>query len=80
VLDRRKKFEFEFNDLSPESMITFDYDEDIDGEMNVSIESGIPIVYANKQAFLTLAKAFILPTSKPIAKPSLNCLIRTKVS
>ncbi|WP_017297103.1 hypothetical protein [Nodosilinea nodulosa] len=53
------KFEFEFEDYSPKNSIEFDFDEEMDEEMKIVIENKIPVLYANKQAYLTLAKAFI---------------------
>ena len=53
------KFEFEFDDLSSENRMVFDYDDDIEEEMRIIIEHGSPVIYANRQAYLTLAKAFI---------------------
>jgi hypothetical protein len=54
-----KKFEFEFEDTSPSSSILFEYDELIDEKINVVLEKNIPVVYANKQALLSIAKTFI---------------------
>ena len=53
------KFEFEFEDLSPRNGITFDYSDECEEEMRIVIENGVPVIYANKQAYMTLAKAFI---------------------
>ncbi|MEL6912199.1 MAG: hypothetical protein AAFY50_05990 [Cyanobacteria bacterium J06648_1] len=54
----RKKFEFEFEDESPNCM-SFEYDEDIEEEMEIVLEGGIPFLSANKQAYMALAKIFI---------------------
>ncbi|MDV3347065.1 hypothetical protein QGP82_00020 [Leptothoe sp. LEGE 181152] len=54
-----KKFEFEFEDLSSQNTIEFDYDEEIDEELKIVIENGMPVLYANKQAYIALAKTFI---------------------
>lgn len=55
----RKKFTFEFDDSSPNRSITFEYDDSIEEKMAVTIEDGIPVVYANRQALMLLAKTFI---------------------
>lgn len=55
----KNKFEFEFDDYSSENRIKFDFDQEIDEEMKIIIENKIPVLYANKQAYLALAKAFI---------------------
>lgn len=55
----RKKFEFEFEDQSSDNKISFEYDDDVDEEMEIILEDGSPILYANSQAFLALAKTFI---------------------
>ncbi|MEL7226647.1 MAG: hypothetical protein AAF810_25095 [Cyanobacteria bacterium P01_D01_bin.36] len=55
----QKRFEFKFHDRSAENVISFDYNDAMDEEMTVSIEHGVAVIYANKQAYLTLAKAFI---------------------
>ncbi|NEZ61839.1 hypothetical protein D0962_03460 [Leptolyngbyaceae cyanobacterium CCMR0082] len=54
-----KKFEFEFEDLSSQNRIQFDYDEEVDEELKVVIENGMPVLYANKQAYMALAKTFV---------------------
>ena len=51
----KKQFEFEFEDESPRSM-SFEYDEDDLEEMEIVLEGGTPFLYANKQAYITLAK------------------------
>jgi hypothetical protein len=57
----QKKFEFEFEDLSAKNAITFDYDDkdDLDEALEVVIENGMPVLYANRKALMALAKAFI---------------------
>lgn len=55
----KKKFEFEFEDLSSSNTIAFDYDDEVDEEMQVVIENNKPVLYANRQAYLSLAKIFI---------------------
>jgi hypothetical protein len=52
----KRKFEFEFEDQSSEKTITFEYDESIEEEVNVCIENGVPVMYANSEALLSLAK------------------------
>ena len=54
-----KKFEYEFEDFSSQNRIEFDFDEEIDEKLEVVIESGMPVMYANKEAYLTLAKSFL---------------------
>ncbi len=55
----KRKFEFEFTDCPSKAEITFDYNAEMDEEMEVVIEQGTTIMYANRQAYLALAKAFI---------------------
>jgi hypothetical protein len=55
----KKKFEFEFDDASSSNRISFDFDDEIDEEMTIAIENNMPVLYANKQAYLVLAKTFI---------------------
>lgn len=55
----KRKFEFEFEDLSPENGITFEYCDSSDEEVNIAIENDVSIMYANRQAFLSLAKIFL---------------------
>jgi hypothetical protein len=64
LIDRRakskmKKFEYEFEDESFRKTISFEYDDEIDEEMEVSVENGVPCLYVNRQALLALAKTFI---------------------
>ncbi len=54
----KKKFSYEFEDESDKSTISYEYDEEIEEKFSVKIESGIPVVYGNKQAFVFLAKTF----------------------
>ncbi|MDV3347062.1 hypothetical protein QGP82_00005 [Leptothoe sp. LEGE 181152] len=54
-----KKFEFEFEDYSAKNRIKFDFSEDMSEAMEIAIENGIPVIYANRLAYLMLAKAFI---------------------
>ncbi len=55
----KRKFEFEFEDLSPANGITFEYSDSSDEELNVDIENDVSTMYANRQAFLSLAKLFL---------------------
>lgn len=55
----KKKFEFEFTDESPNNGISFEYDDDIEEDMEITLENGTPVLYANSQAFLALARTFI---------------------
>lgn len=58
-MNMKKKFEFEFTDKSSNNQISFEYDDEIEEEMDIILENGIPTLYANSQAFLALAKIFI---------------------
>src|SRR5262245_39410208 len=53
-----KKFEFEFEDISSKGSIKFEYDDDLGEKMCVRVENGVPVVYANRTAFLFLARTF----------------------
>lgn len=55
----QKKFEFKFHDCSASNSISFDYNDAMDEELTVPIEHGVAVIYANKSAYLALAKAFI---------------------
>ncbi len=57
VMNKKKKFEF--TDESAENSISFEYDDEIEEEMDVTLENGIPVLSANSQALLALAKIFI---------------------
>jgi hypothetical protein len=53
LIDRRakskmKKFEYEFEDESFRKTISFEYDDEIDEEMEVSVENGVPCLYVNR--------------------------------
>jgi hypothetical protein len=52
----KKKFEFEFEDLSSKRTISFEYANEGEEKMSIMIENGIPVIYANREAFLLLAK------------------------
>jgi len=54
----RRIFNYEFEDESEQSTISFEYDEEVEEKLAVKIEGGIPVLYGNKQAFLLLAKTF----------------------
>jgi hypothetical protein len=54
-----KQFVFNFLDDSSNYSIDWEYDEFIDEKFEVCVENNFPVVYANKQAFLALAKVFI---------------------
>ena len=51
----KRKFEFEFEDQSPKT-ISFEYCEALEEKMSVVVESGVPVIYANRSALLFLAK------------------------
>jgi hypothetical protein len=55
----KKKFEFEFEDLSSRNTISFEYDGEVEEKMSVMCESGVSVIYVNRQALLFLAKTFI---------------------
>ncbi len=59
----KRKFEFEFDDLSSDNKISFEYNEDMDEDMDEEFavtNDAISInLYANRQALLTLAKTMI---------------------
>ena len=55
----KKRFEFEFIDESPNNTISFEYDDNAQEEIEIVWENGKPVLYANSQAFLVLAKTFI---------------------
>ena len=55
----KRKFEFEFEDLSSENRITLEYCDSSNEEFDVSIEDGVSVMYANRQAFLNLAKTLL---------------------
>ena len=53
-----KNFSFEFEQERP-NHITFDYSPEADEELDALVENSVPILYANRPALLSLAKAFI---------------------
>jgi hypothetical protein len=55
----KRSFEFEFEDQSSENTISFEYDEQVDENFNVLIENDVCVMYANREAFLALAKVFV---------------------
>lgn len=55
-----KKFVFEFVDEAPKNALSYEYEaEDSTEKMQVVMENGSPVLYANQQGCLVLAKAFI---------------------
>ena len=54
----KKTFKYEFEDESQNSTISYEIDGNVAEKLVVEIESGTPILYGNKQAFLLLAKIF----------------------
>ena len=52
------EFNYQFEDESDESTISFEYDEEIEEYLSIRIEGGVPVLYANKSAFKLLAKTF----------------------
>jgi hypothetical protein len=59
-----ESFTFEFEEEKP-NRITFDYSSEADEELDSAVENGVPIVYANRSALLTLAKLFIKMAKGP---------------
>ncbi|MBW4536654.1 MAG: hypothetical protein KME09_22230 [Pleurocapsa minor HA4230-MV1] len=55
----KRKFEFEFEDQSLENTITFEYDDATEEEIDLCIENGVAVMYANSQALLSMAKLFV---------------------
>jgi hypothetical protein len=56
--ERMKTFSFEFEQKQP-NHITLDYSPEADEELDTRVENGVPILYANRPALLSVAKAFI---------------------
>jgi hypothetical protein len=54
----RRVFNYEFEDESEQSTISFEYGDEVEEKLAVKIEGGIPVLYGNKQTFLLLAKTF----------------------
>lgn len=52
-----KSFNFEFEDERT-NHITFEYSPDGDEQLDTLVEKGLPILYANRPALLSLAKLF----------------------
>jgi hypothetical protein len=59
-----ESFTFEFQEEKP-NRITFDYSPEADEQLDSAVENGVPIVYANRSALLTLAKLFIKMAKGP---------------
>lgn len=59
-----ESFTFEFEEEKP-NRITFDYSPEADEELDSAVEHGVPIVYANRSALLTLGKLFIKMAKGP---------------
>jgi hypothetical protein len=53
-----KTFNFEFEEERP-NHITFGYSPEGDEELDTLVENGVPILYANRPALLSLARLFI---------------------
>jgi hypothetical protein len=53
-----KSFQFEFEEERT-NHITFDYSPEADEELDTAVEYGVPTLYANRPALLSLAKMFI---------------------
>ncbi len=52
----KKKFEFEYDDASAKGELSFEYAAEGEEKLSVSLENGVPVVYANQEAFLFLAR------------------------
>ena len=55
----KRKFEFEFEDYASTSGISFDFSEEMDEQLTLTIEGQVAVLCANRKAYLSLAKAFI---------------------
>lgn len=55
----KKKFEFKFEDYPHKNGISFDFSEEMDEAMAITVENDVPVLCANRTAYLLLAKAFI---------------------
>jgi len=53
-----KQFTYEYDD-DGKNRITFEYSPEGDERMDASVENGIPFLYLNRSAMLTLAKTLI---------------------
>ena len=53
-----KQFTYEYED-DGKNRITFNYSPEGDEKMDTSVENGIPFLYLNRSAMLTLAKTLI---------------------
>ena len=54
----KKTFTYEF-EPEPTNRLSFDYSEDADEKLDVLIENGVPIIYVNRSALITLAKLLL---------------------
>ena len=52
--NKKLRFEYEFEDQSSKSQISYECDED--EKISVALENGIPVIYANRKAYVLLAK------------------------
>ena len=53
-----QSFNFEFEEERA-NHITFDYSPEADEDLDTTVENGVPILYANRPALLSLAKLFV---------------------
>ncbi len=55
----KRQFEFEFEDESQTNTISFEHNELVNEKLTVSVEAGVAVIYANRQALLVLGKTLI---------------------
>lgn len=55
----KKQFAYEFEDDISGKTISFEYDNETEENLTIDIEGDIPVIYANRQALIFLAKIFI---------------------
>ncbi|SPF37628.1 hypothetical protein SBA4_2030002 [Candidatus Sulfopaludibacter sp. SbA4] len=53
-----KSFNFDFQE-EPPNHITFEYSPEADEDLDTLVENGVPVLYANQTALLSLARLFI---------------------
>lgn len=54
----KKQFNFEFEE-EQKNQINFEYSPEADEQLDALIENGVPILYLNRSAMITLAKTLI---------------------
>jgi hypothetical protein len=63
-----KQFTYEYEDDGKKNRITFDYSPKADERMNTSVENGVPFIYLNRSAMITLAKTLIKVANGPYSE------------